>query len=316
MRWLWLQKTDSRRPWTGLPIQVPSKARAFFSKVLVSMVGNGHSTLFWSDNWLQGKSISIIAPSLFFAIPKKIAKSRTVHEALLNNRWIYDIRCGLTVGVLADYFKLWDCLSGLELHPLIEDKHIFIIAPDGKYSAKAAYKGLFLGSCAFGHYKRVWKTWAPSKCLFFLWLVAHNRCWTADRLEKRGLNHPSSCPLCDQEPETINHLLVSCVFARIFWYNLLRKFGLDILAPQLGLTSFLEWWEMVSETVQGMVKKGLNSLISLGAWMIWNHRNRCVFDGQTPSLPSILRQADDERRLWELAGAKGLSFLAASLTNG
>jgi hypothetical protein len=40
--------------------------------------------------------------------------------------------------------------------------------------------------------------------------------------------------------------------------------------------------------------------------VIWNHCNRCVFDGQTPSIPSILRQTDDERRLWELAGAKGL----------
>jgi hypothetical protein len=118
-----------------------------------------------------------------------------------------------------------------------------------------------------------------------------------------------------QEPESINHLLVSCVFARIFWYNLLRKFGLDNLAPQPGLTSFLDWWETSSETVQGMVKKGLSSLISLGAWMVWNHRNRCVFDGQTPSLPSILRQADDERRLWELAGAKGLSLLATPLSD-
>jgi hypothetical protein len=90
---------------------------------------------------------------------------------------------------------------------------------------------------------------------------------------------------------------------------------LDNLAPQPGLTSFFDWWETTSETVQGMVKKGLSSLISLGAWMIWNHRNRCVFDGQTPSLPSILRQADDERRLWELAGAKGLSFLAAPLSD-
>jgi hypothetical protein len=150
------------------------------------MVGNGHSILFWSDNWLQGKSISIIPPSLFSIIPKRIAKSRTIYEALLNNKCIYDIRGGLTVGVLADYFKLWDCLSGFELHPLIEDRHIFSIAPDGKYSAKEAYKGLFLGSCTFGHYKRVWKTWAPSKCRFFLWLVAHNRCWTADRLAKMG----------------------------------------------------------------------------------------------------------------------------------
>jgi hypothetical protein len=44
-----------------------------------------------------------------------------------------------------------------------------------------------------------------------------------------------------------------------------------------------------------MVKKGLDSLIILGDWMIWNHRNRCVFDGVTPSLSLILKQADGEK---------------------
>jgi len=112
----------------------------------------------------------------------------------------------------------------------------------------------------------------------------------------------------------MNHLLISCVFTRIFWYMLLRKFGLHALAPQPGLTSFLEWWKGATEAVQGMVKKGLNSLIILGAWKIWNLRNRCVFDRETPSLSRILKQADDERSLWELAGAKGLSYLAAPLS--
>jgi hypothetical protein len=85
------------------------------------------------------------------------------------------------------------------------------------------------------------------------------------------------------------------------------------LAPQSGATSFLGWWEKVSEAVNGPVRKGLDSLIILGAWMIWKHRNRCVFDNWTPSLPLILRLADEERRMWELAGAKGLAYMAASL---
>jgi len=34
-----------------------------------------------------------------------------------------------------------------------------------------------------------------------LWLMAHNRCWTADRLARRGLPHPEECPLCEQEDE-------------------------------------------------------------------------------------------------------------------
>jgi hypothetical protein len=32
-------------------------------------------------------------------------------------------------------------------------------------------------SCRPG--EKIWKTWAPTKCRFFMWLVAHNRCWTA-----------------------------------------------------------------------------------------------------------------------------------------
>lgn len=112
---------------------------------------------------------------------------------------------------------------------------------------------------------------------FFLWLVAHNRCWTADRLARRGLDHPPICPLCDQEEETLDHLLVSCVFSRIFWFQLLRTFDLHRLAPQFGSTSFISWWEEAS-SVSGLVRKGLNSLFALGAYILWNHRNRCVFD--------------------------------------
>ena len=37
-------------------------------------------------------------------------------------------------------------------------------------------------------------------------------CWT-DRLQKRGLPHPEHCPLCDQEEENIQHILISCVIA-------------------------------------------------------------------------------------------------------
>jgi hypothetical protein len=71
-------------------------------------------------------------------------------------------------------------------------------------------------------------------CFSFFRLVGGTQqmleCWTTDRLVKKGLNHPHRCPLCDQEDETMNHLLISCVFTRIFWYMLLRKFGLHALA--------------------------------------------------------------------------------------
>jgi hypothetical protein len=43
-------------------------------------------------------------------------------------------------------------------------------------------------------------------------------------------------------------------------------------------------WENSSNAAAGLTRKGLNSLVILGAWTLWNHRNICVFDGATPNL--------------------------------
>jgi hypothetical protein len=134
-----------------------------------------------------------------------------------------------------------------------------------KYSTKSAYEASFQSSISFEAYDRKWKSWAPPKCAFFLWLVAHNRCWTADRLQRRNLPHLDCRLLCDQDKESIDHLLVQCVFARKFWYYLLRRAGLAALAPQPAEPSFIEWWRLMSSSVRTATVKGLNSLIILGA---------------------------------------------------
>jgi len=144
-----------------------------------------------------------------------------------------------------------------------------------------------------------------------MWLAAHNRCWTADRLARKGLPHPDCCPLCDQMDETIDHLLVCCVFTRQVWFRLLQSVGLQTLAPQPDDTSFDVWWEKASERVSGQVRNGLNSIIILGAWSVWNHRNRCVFDGAPPDLNAVYNIIREELRLWSLAGARGITHLLA-----
>jgi hypothetical protein len=46
-----------------------------------------------------------------------------------------------------------------------------------------------------------------------------------------------------------------------------------------GDHSFEDWWDKVNRKVADQTKKGLNSIIILVAWSLWNHWNRCVFDG-------------------------------------
>jgi hypothetical protein len=158
--------------------------------------------------------------------------------------------------------------------------------------------------------ERVWRIWASNKCRFFIWLVEHNRCWTSDKLAKRGMDHPERCPLCDQQDETINHLLASCVFARQVWTGLLQPAGLLelTLQPHNGV---FEDWCTASMWVPGQLRKGFNSLMVLGAWVIWKHRNSCVLNGVSPSVPAVLEMAREEALLWTMARAKGLSMLQA-----
>uniref|UniRef100_A0A8I6X722 Reverse transcriptase zinc-binding domain-containing protein n=1 Tax=Hordeum vulgare subsp. vulgare TaxID=112509 RepID=A0A8I6X722_HORVV len=79
--------------------------------------------------------------------------------------------------------------------------------------------------------KVTWKNWAPPRVRFFHWLAHLDRCWTADRLERRGLQHPSRCPICDQAPETMHHLIFACPFARQIWYEVLHWLRLPCAPP-------------------------------------------------------------------------------------
>jgi hypothetical protein len=93
----------------------------------------------------------------------------------------------------------------------------------------------------------------------------------------------------------------------------LLKVQLQELAPQPGESSFMEWWQKANERAPEPSKNGLNSMIILGAWTLWKHQNRCVFDGIAPNLVTAVTQDDEERRFWELAGARGISHLIAQL---
>lgn len=170
----------------------------------------------------------------------------------------------------------------------------------------------FFGSTQFGPFERIWKSWAPSKCRFFMWLAAHNQCWTADRLSRRGLSHNEKCILCDQEEETMNHLLLSCVFSKEFWFRLFNQVGLQGLALQADNYNFFLWWKRVSENVEGFAWMGVNTLTILGAWTLWKIRNECVFEGHCANIRATLFRAKEEKEMWVLAGSRSFTFLAAS----
>lgn len=55
-------------------------------------VGNGQTCRFWEDHWLDGQTMSEIAPLVYNRVPKRRRKTRLVRDGLLNRAWITDIQ--------------------------------------------------------------------------------------------------------------------------------------------------------------------------------------------------------------------------------
>uniref|UniRef100_A0A0A9FF55 Uncharacterized protein n=1 Tax=Arundo donax TaxID=35708 RepID=A0A0A9FF55_ARUDO len=74
-------------------------ARSPFSIVVITEVCNGANTKFWTNQWLNGLSIKVLAPHLFACVTKQRANKRTVQEALEDSRWLQDIQGHYSVDI-------------------------------------------------------------------------------------------------------------------------------------------------------------------------------------------------------------------------
>jgi hypothetical protein len=118
----------------------------------------------------------------------------------------------------------------------------------------------------------------------FLWLVLRDRCWTADRLERRGLSWPLACPFCDQTQKSIAHLLLGCVLARSVWDTSLRWWDREDLPTQMIV--FADWLHSWHRRKDDMRDFWIG--IALVCLCLWRHCNDVVFQGATPSSGSVI----------------------------
>jgi hypothetical protein len=85
-----------------------------------------------------------------------------------------------------------------------------------------------------------------------------------------------------------------------------NSLGLANLSPASNESTFADWWEKVCKQVHKSKRRDFNSIIILGAWCLWLHRNKAVFDGVRPSFQGIKSVFLDEFESWRLAGARHL----------
>ncbi|XP_047319855.1 uncharacterized protein LOC124923900 [Impatiens glandulifera] len=84
----------------------------------------------------------------------------------------------------------------------------------------------------------VWSTRIIPRHQFILWLTFWERLRTRDRINKYMNVLNTSCPLCNENEETMNHLFGSCNITLELW---------DRLAKSLKLLNFPNEWSEIKE---------------------------------------------------------------------
>jgi hypothetical protein len=72
--------------------------------------GNGAQALFWVNRWLDGASVTLLAPTLLSAVDK-CRSTRLVRDAMDGSQWIGNITWSLSMQALGEYVRLWEHLQ-------------------------------------------------------------------------------------------------------------------------------------------------------------------------------------------------------------
>jgi hypothetical protein len=161
LHWLWLQRCDKSRPWSGLLVVVDRISSVFFRASTTYVVGDGKETLFWADPWLDGRCLEEWAPDLTAAVEKRRRNRRSVAEALDNGAWIKDIIDTLSIPTIVQYLHLRARVNGVQLQPGVNDKTVWKWTSSGTYTASSAYAALFHGQTTMVGAREVWRVRAP-----------------------------------------------------------------------------------------------------------------------------------------------------------
>ena len=109
------------------------------------------------------------------------------------------------------------------------------------FSVKVMYKGYDLSpTCDFPH-RLIWNSVVPSKMEIFSWEAAWGKILTLDNLKRRGMAFANICFLCEEDEETIDHLLIHCKSAKMLWDLFLSMVGISWVFPQSVLHTLLVW---------------------------------------------------------------------------
>lgn len=134
----------------------------------------------------------------------------------------------------------------------------------------------------------IWHAQAEGKHKFFAWLLVESKLLTVDKLLKRNWPCNGHCVMCDQAPETEDHLCLHCPFAKEVWGHV-RTWSGDLITIPDSSKGIEAWWNSELQGLPQNTRRVKAALMMYTAWNLWKERNRRIFEGKCVQPLRVLR---------------------------
>lgn len=216
---------------------VTSSARRGFRH----LIGNGHRSEFWADNWTGRADLKSLFPRIFaLVVVKQGPFSQFGHWEGGWWRWDVQLRRRPLDCELEVWEEFLNILESSFLDEYGQDKLIWSPSPIGHYSCKSFRVLLQDQVPATPIWKALWCIPVPLKLRTFMWLLLKYRLPFRERLARIHLI-PSSqniCTLCDNSEETFFYFFLHCNSISALWYKVAGMWNVSLAYPESFLSFF------------------------------------------------------------------------------
>ena len=123
-------------------------------------------------------------------------------------------------------------------------------------------------------WKAIWGVHAPWRVSFLASSATWGRILTADNLMRRGFQLAGWCCMCQNDGETISHLLLHCLVAYGFWSFVFQRFGILWVLPGSVSDLFFGWHNWLGKHYSQV----WNLVPSCLIWTLCWERNNHIFE--------------------------------------
>ena len=257
------------------------EAREVLSAGMVWRVGTGEHIRIWKDRWLQG------APSAIILSPPRILDvNAKVESLIIQDSMQWDVE-------LSDQIFLpWEAEIVKQIPLSFRRPNDMLTWGETKkreFSVKSAYRLLYqksisgVASASAGSIKvfwdGVWSSQVQPKVRNFIWRACHNILPTKTKLFEKKISTSFSCPWCEEEPETCDHILWQCEFAQKVWS------ACSVSLPR-GVDIRLSFLEVMECCLKGLKSPDVEIIFNT-AWMLWRARNELMWEEKLSNVDDI-----------------------------